>query len=218
MLIIDDIARAVADRAGDRDNGRLNEIKGYIRGVVLDLSRLMRSGGIYRTASNIAVTDGEFTLPEGCAAVLAVYDGLQPYDIQTNKEFRTRELGNVSFPTVQIFEDVPFWKGKLLGGGTGGTVTIDYLIRTDNVSSLPSYYSELVMTGAEAQYHLRRTKNNLSVYDRMQARYQDMKKEFKNDQSINTGQSNRIYSLEELERQDPSAGYNYTRENDRRYN
>lgn len=217
MLIIDDIAKIVADRVGDRDNGRLNEIKGYIRGVVLDLTRMMQSGGIYRTATAIPVTDGVFTLPSDCSAVLAVYDGLQPYDIQSNKEFRTRELAGVSFPTVQIFEDVPTWKGKLLGGGSGGTITIDYLARTDDVSSLPSYYSEILLTGAEAQYHLRRNKNNLSVYDRMEARYQAMKKEFKNDQGINTGQSNRMYSIEELERQDPSAGYNYSRTNDRRY-
>lgn len=218
MLTIDGIAREVADRVGDRDNQRFEEIKGYIRDTVLDMTRCMKAGGIYRTASDIAITDGEFTFPDGCSCVLAVYDGLRPYEIQSNTEFRTRALSNSSLPTVQIFEDVPNWRGKLLGSGSGvsGTVTVDYLVRTDDVSSLPSYYKSLIYVGAEAAYSLRRRTNNLAVYDRLQSLYNKMKNEFKEDQSTNTGQINRMYSLEELERQQPSSGYNYYRDNDRR--
>lgn len=219
VLILDDLARNVARRVGDKTLRQLPEIKGYIRATVRDLTRLMKEGGVYRTSSEITVTNSEFTLPDKCAAVLAVRgSSTTPFDIQGQREFRSRERHSIQIPTVRIFQDVPYWRGEIVNAGTGtSTVVVDYLIRDAAPAILPEYYEDTIMIGAEFKYHLRHSQGNIDLIREFRNEYETTKNEFKEDQSLNTGEMLRVKSDRELELQNPSSGYRNLYANDRRW-
>lgn len=197
VLTLDKVVNLVAKRVGDHNKERLPEIKGYVESTVTELTMMLRKGSVFATAT-LSVSSGEATLPAGVGTVLKVYtSGSQFFESVGNDEFRRRELATSQLPTVQVFEDVPYWRIKLLNfSDSADSITVDYLITTTNPAIVPDYYLELIATGAEAKYHLRRSPRD--KYQDVNSEYKNLKNQFNENQSYNDGRNIRMKGLQEL--------------------
>lgn len=204
VLTLETIAKEVAVNVGDRNKERLPEIRRYVKQVVTELSAMLRDGAVYETAQ-VTVSSNQGLLPTACAAVLRVYDsGSTTYEVVGNAEYRTREQGQSTLPTCQVLEAVPNWTVRFLNFSTGNnTVNVDYLISSDNPATFPEYYKHLIVTGAEAKYHLRRSPRER--FQDINSEYKQLKNMFQEQQSYNEGKTfSHMKGFHELERSDPA--------------
>lgn len=203
VLTLDKLAREVAVRVGDRNTERLPEIRGYVQAVVLELTMLFRQNSVYNTAS-VTITNGVGTLPDNAFAVLQIYDSNSTfYEVVGDTEWQHRSQRSSTIPTARVFEDVPNWRVELLNFPTGSTtLNVNYLMASNNPALVPDYYKDLILLGAEAKYHRRRSTADKS--DRFKDDYQQAKNEFKEMQLNNTGKINRTKSLIEIEMSNPN--------------
>lgn len=206
VLSLDTIARRVANDVKDTNLERLPQIKRLVGDAVSEATLLFKKGSVYGTTT-VSLTNGEGTLPVGVSTVLRVYDSLgRKYESVSNEEYRTRETASSTFPTVQIFENVPVWKIKLLNYTTdAGTISVDYLIASRNPAIMPDYYEELIRKSAIAKYHsTNMTPENIPVYREAMNEYNRWKGILDTIQFENDGQVMQMRGLYELEVQDPS--------------
>lgn len=201
VLTLDKLTKIVAQEVGDRNKERLSEIKRYVQRTVTQITKMLRKGPVYKSAE-LTVTNGIATLPDEVFAILKVYDsGSTFYEQVDNATFRSREQNSSTMPTVQIFEDTPNWTLKMLNVTTNATVSIDYLITTNDPAALPSYFEDLIVTGASAKYFLRRSTRE--KHQDVAGEYKDLINQLKEEQSYNDNSQRRIKGLPELELQHP---------------
>jgi len=213
VLILDKIVTEVARRVGDHNKERLSEIKRYVESTVTELTMMLRKGSVFQTVT-LSVADNEATLPIGVCAVLKVYTpGGQFFEVVDNTEYRRREAGTSNLATAQVFEDVPYWKIKLLNfADSVDSLTVDYLLTTTNPGILPDYYFELLATGAEYKYHLRRSPREKA--QDVNSEFKLLKNQFNENQSYNDGRVLRMKSLHEINLSDPNNGFLSNQNND----
>lgn len=203
VLTLDKLAQEVAVNVGDRNKERLPEIRRYVEAVVTELTILFRQNSVY-DSSTVTITNGEGTLPNDVFAVLQIYDSNSTfYEVVDNTEYQHRNQRTSTQPTAQVFEDVPNWRIKLLNFPTGSvTLTVDYLITSRNPAIIPTYYKDLIVLGAEAKFHRRRSPAEKS--DRFHSDYERAKNEFKGMQAYNQGKLSMMKGIPEIELTDPS--------------
>jgi len=203
MLVLDILAKEIAQEIGDVNAERLNEIKRYVRRTVREITSMMRKGPVYETGS-ITVTNSEATLPDKVFAVLRVYDTSVVYQMVDNDTYRTRALATSSQPTVQIFEDVPNWRMKILNFTSGlSSINVDYLVSHDNPTALPDYYEELISLGAQKKFHAGK-KGHEDQYSIANTEYTKMLGQFKESQHMNDKSGRRMKGIMQIEMQDPA--------------
>lgn len=158
VLTLDKIVKEVAGNVGDRNGERLPEITRYVEAVVVELTMLFRQNSVYQTAS-IPVIDGKATLPNDVYTVLHVYDPNSTYyQVVDSTEWSYRKSRNTTLPTAQVLENVPNWTIELLNfASNNSTINVDYLIFSRDPAIIPTYYKDLIVLGAEAKYHRRRS-------------------------------------------------------------
>lgn len=197
VLTLDRLAKIVAQEVGDRNKERLSEIKRYVQRTVTQVTKMLRKGPVYKTAT-ITLTNGTATLPDDVFAVLSVYDsGSIFYEQVDNIEFRNREQRSSTMPTVQIFEDAPNWTLRILNATSNATISIDYLITTTDPSALPTYFEDLIVTGASAKYYLRRSTRE--KHQDVNGEYKDLLNQLKEEQQYNDRSQKRIKGIPEIE-------------------
>jgi hypothetical protein len=213
ILVLDVLAKEIAQEIGDVNQERLNELKRYVRRTVREITSMMRKGPAYRTAS-LTVTNGEATMPDNVFAVLRVYDTSVVYQQVDNDTYRSRDLATSSQPTVQIFEDVPNWTMKILNFTSGlSSISIDYLESVANPSSLPDYYEELISWGVKKKYHGSK-KGHEDQYSIANTEYTKMLGQFKEQQHMNDKANRRMKGILEVEWQNPANSLLVTGTND----
>ena len=213
VLTLDIIARKVAQRV-DRNYDRLSEIRDYVEDTVEELMPLFRKGSVYATAE-VAVTNDEATLPDDCAAVLKIFDGASTFfEIVDLGTYRSRAERQSTLPTVQVIENVPNWKVRLLNFGSSGTLTVDYLISKRDPGLIPSYYEALIKAGATYYWALNRKSSEIEYIREVKANYRDKMNQLKENQAYNTGRETRTKGLPELEIQQASNSLYQSSRND----
>lgn len=214
VLVLDTIAKKVAQRVGDRNFDRLTEIKDYVEDTVEELMPLFRKGTVYATAV-LPVTDNEVTLPDDCAAVLKVYDGASTFfEIVDLDAYRARSERQSTLPTAQVLESVPNWKIRLINFGATGNLTVDYLINKRDPAILPSYYESLIKAGAVYYWALNRKSQDIEYIREVKSIYRDKQNQLKEIQAYNTGRENRTKGLPEIELQQANNSILQTTRND----
>lgn len=202
VLTLDKVVIETAERVGDRNRERLPEIQRYVQSTVTQLTQMLRKGSVYQTTT-VSVTNGEAFLPANVGAVIKIYNGSTFFEVVDNDEYRRREANETILPTVMVIEDVPYWRMTFLNFATSSTtVTIDYLITTTNPAIIPEYYFELLVTGAETKYHLRRSPRE--KYQDVDSEFTKLKNQFNENQSYNDHKILRMKSLTEIYLTDPN--------------
>jgi hypothetical protein len=203
ILVLDILAKEVAEEIGDVNNERLNEIKRYVRRTVREIMSHMRKGPVYETAS-LDVTSGTATLPDNVFAVLRAYDTSVVYQMVDNDTYRTRDLATSSQPTVQVFEDVPNWRLNILNFTSGlSAISVDYLRTSGDPASLPDYYEEMISLGAQKKFHAGK-KGHEDQYSICNTEYTKMLGQFKEQQHMNDKSGRRTKGMAEIESQNPA--------------
>lgn len=206
VLTLDKIVKEVAGNVGDRNGERLPEITRYVEAVVVELTMLFRQNSVYQTAS-IPVVNGKATLPNDVYTVLHVYDPNSTYyQVVDSTEWSYRKSRNTTLPTAQVLENVPNWTIELLNfASNNSTINVDYLIFSKDPAIIPTYYKDLIVLGAEAKYHRRRS--TLEKAQAFQQDYKDAKNVFKEQQMYNQGRRRTIKGLDEIEGTDPGNNF-----------
>lgn len=203
VLTLDKITNEVCRRVGDRNKERYDEVRRYVQSTVTDLTKMLRKGSVFASAT-LSVSGGIATLPADVVTVLKIYDtGNVFFESVGNDEYRRREINTSTMPTVQVFEDVPYWRIKLLNyTDSTNTINVDYLLVSKDPAILPDYYFELIATGSEYKYHLRH-----SPQEKQQGignEFKMLKNEFNEQQAYNDPKILRMKGLEEIYLTDPN--------------
>ena len=130
-----------------------------------------------------------------------------------NDTYRTRQDAVSSMPTVQVIEDVPNWRLNLLNyGDSTNTLKVDHLLNSSDPADLPSYYEDLIITGASKRFHMARSQRD--KYETYNSEYTKLMNRFKENQYLNDKSQRRMKGIPEIEIQDPANSLIATGSND----
>lgn len=196
MNSLDTIAKIVAERVGDRNLERLNEIKRYVQSVVTELTMILRKGSVL-TNQTLSVTSGSTSIPSGCFAVLRIaLPGGEPFDVVDLKTYRSLESSGSGTRAAFVQEGSPWTINLLNGDSDTYTVKVDYLQTGTDPIMLPDYYIDLITQGAITKYHL--NKSTRETYLTHAEEYRRMKNVFKENQAYNDSSMNQVKDLDDI--------------------